>query len=228
MRIHALQHVAFEDMAAIKDWAREKGHETAATLLYENQPLPGLDDLDMLVVMGGPMNIYEYEKHPWLKAEKQFIAEAVRSGKPVLGICLGAQLMADALGGKVTRNEQKEIGWFPVSILPDAPLPFSALPRTFTAFHWHGDMFSIPPDAVRAAESEACANQAFAWGERAVGLQFHLETTGESMNRLIDNCADELVDGEFIQSRKQMLARTDDLAKANQILWTLLGELVGE
>ncbi len=133
------------------------------------------------------MNVYEEAEYPWLAAEKAFIAAAIGAGKPVLGICLGAQLIAAVLGGTVSKGPQPEIGWYPVELTPagrELPL-FAGFPDRFTALHWHGDTFSIPPGATHVASSAACANQAFAYdGGRVVGLQFHLEETRESLAQL--------------------------------------------
>lgn len=165
MRIHYLQHVPFEGPAYIETWAGEKGHPVAGSLLFQGGQLPALDQFDLLVIMGGPMNVYEEEK---------FIKEAIEAGKLVLGVCLGAQLLADVLGGQVTRNQDKEIGWHPVTLTADAKNSrfFRNLPPYFNAFHWHGDTFSIPPGGLRVAESQACLNQAFEYDGRVLGLQF--------------------------------------------------------
>ena len=205
MRLHYLQHVPFEDLAGIEDWAEDRGHQISRTLLFDGQKLPGMDEFDWLVIMGGPMNIYEEDKYPWLAGEKRFIRDAIISDKIVLGICLGGQLIADVLGGRVRRNLYKEIGWHHVKLTPEGQNSriFNVLPNTFMAFHWHGDTFEIPPQAHRAAESEACANQAFMIG-KAVGLQFHLESSMDSIDHLIENCSDELVDGKYIQSPEEI------------------------
>src|SRR5262249_35158018 len=153
MRIHYLQHVAFEDLAAIESWAEDAGHTIAATQLFRNQPLPETADFDMLVVLGGPMNIYEEDQHPWLASEKRFIERALGEEKHVLGICLGSQLIADILGARVFRNREKEIGWFPITLTEAAqshPL-FADVPENITVFHWHGDTFDLPAGAIHLA-----------------------------------------------------------------------------
>ncbi len=194
MAVHYLQHVPFEGLGAIEDWCCARGHSITVTRLYA-EPLPRRVEGDLLVVMGGPMNIYQEERHPWLAAEKSLLRDAIAEGARVLGICLGAQLLADVLGGSVTRNPEREIGWFPVELVPEAgAIPgFDRLPPRFIALHWHGDTFSIPEGALRLAGSEACANQAFAWDEgRVLGLQFHLEETIESLTLLVQHAAHEL------------------------------------
>jgi GMP synthase (glutamine-hydrolysing) len=209
MRIHYFQHVPFEGLGCVAQWAEVKGHAVTVTRFYLNEPTPAQSEIDWLIVMGGPMNIYEEVEYPWLSREKRFIKEAIRAGKVVIGICLGAQLIADVLGGPVTRNAHKEIGWFPVEFTPEARLlnlPVSPM----TVLHWHGDTFAIPPGAVRIARSEACENQAFVYDGRVVGLQFHIEFTRESLGAIIPNCANELVEGKYIQSGGEMLRESDE------------------
>ncbi len=227
MRIHSLEHVPFEDLAQIGVWAAQHGHQVTRTRFYAHDPLPSWRDYDWLVVMGGPMNIYEEDLYPWLAQEKACILEAIRQGRVVLGICLGAQLIADVLGGPVTKNAHREIGWFPVNLTEAAaasPL-FHDLPRQFIAFHWHGDTFAIPPDAQAMAASAACAHQAFTYGDRVVGLQFHLESTPASVQKLIDHCGDELTDGPFIQSPTEMLGQETFFLDIGKNMTRLLNNL---
>jgi len=227
MKIHYLQHVPFEDMAMIESWAKEKGHDISRTLLFEGEALPELEKFDWLVIMGGPMNIYEDEKYPWLAAEKSFIREAIEGKKVVLGICLGAQLIADVLGGKVRRNDHREIGWHPVSLTPEGSRSeiFGVLPKKFVALQWHGDTFDIPPGAAWMAKSEACENQAFQLG-KAIGLQFHLEASMDSINDLIKNCSDELSGGgDYVQSDRQILAGVDVIPEMNGLMARFLDEV---
>lgn len=226
-RIHSLQHVPFEDLANIEVWARKKGHSVYRTLLFNDEALPRMDDFDWLVVMGGPMNIYEEEKYPWLVKEKKVISEAITRKKIVLGVCLGAQLIADVLGGKVYQNKFKEIGWYPVSLTPEAKKTrvFSSMSKKFMAFHWHGDTFDIPPGAIRTAESEGCAHQAFEYDGRVIGLQFHLESSEASIRKLIQNCGDELVNARYIQKAEKMLSQKNHLPEINEMMEVLLDQM---
>ncbi len=226
MRIHSLEHEPFEGLANIEVWAKNRGHSISRTLLFNDEELPDVSDFDWLVIMGGSMNIYEEEKYPWLREEKNFIAEAIAAKKIVLGVCLGSQLAADVLGGRVCKNKYKEIGWFPVSLTTDAknsPV-FSTLPDTLIAFHWHGDTFKIPHGATRTAQSEGCANQAFEYG-RVMGLQFHLEYSAESINLMFRNCGDEIVDGKYIQKPDEIVSRISNVHKMTEILNTLLDSI---
>ena len=171
------------------------------------------------------MNIYEEKEYPWLAAEKKFIGTAIEKGKIVLGICLGAQLIAGVLGGRVVRNRYKEIGWFPVSLRREGleSVPFRGFPNDFPAFHWHGDTFSLPLGAAMLAESEACPAQAFSYnGDRVLALQFHLESSTDSIRALIQNCSDELVDGEYIQSADAILRNTENFSKIYNTMLLLL------
>ena len=171
------------------------------------------------------MNVYQEAEYPWLAAEKAFIATAIGAGKAVLGICLGAQLIAAVLGGPVSKGAQPEIGWYPVELTPEGrglPL-FAAFPVRFTALHWHGDTFSIPPGATHVASSAACANQAFAYdGGRVVGLQFHLEETRESLAQLVDNAGGELVQDDWIATPEELLAPEAPFAPCRELLFSLL------
>jgi GMP synthase-like glutamine amidotransferase len=225
MRLHYIQHVPFEGPANIQVWAENQGWQISGTGLYRMEQLPPQDEFDWLVIMGGPMNVYEEKEFPWLAAEKKFIRTAIENDKIVLGICLGAQLIADVLGGRVVRNRHKEIGWFPVSLTPDGPasVPFQGFPKQFPALHWHGDTFSLPPGAIMLAESRACPAQAFsASGDRVLALQFHLESSVESIRALIENCSDELVDAEYVQTADAIMGRKENFSSINSTMLKLL------
>ncbi|MDQ8206986.1 lipoyl(octanoyl) transferase LipB [Coraliomargarita sp. SDUM461003] len=206
MRILCLQHVPFEGPAAIADWAHSRGHSLHCHLVFEQGTLPALDRFDLLLVMGGPMNIYEVEAHPWLIAEKELIVSAIAAGKYLVGICLGAQLIADALGAAVTAGPQAEIGWYPIQSEEKAPA-WLELPEELRVLHWHGDRFELPAGATRIASSAACPNQAFLYNERVLAWQCHLETTSESLAALIENCSDELAQtGPYLMTAEQLQA----------------------
>lgn len=207
MKIHYFQHVPFEELGYIREWAKKPGNRLSATRFYEDQRLPFIDICDFLIVLGGPMSVNEEQKNPWIVNEKKFIEKAIAAGKKVLGICLGAQLIADVLGARVYPNTEKEIGWFPVEFTPEGrshPL-FSSFPEKQTVFHWHGDTFDLPAGAVHIASSEACRNQAFVYGNNVVGLQFHLELSDADILRMVQNCGDELSGGRFIQQEKELM-----------------------
>lgn len=219
-----MQHVPFEDAGSIAEWAEERGHVFDVTMAYtEESPAP--DEFDWLVIMGGPMNACSERENPWLSGEKALVRNAIKCGKLVLGVCLGAQIVADVLGGTVTRNPEPEIGWFPVEILTDEP-PFDVLPKTFTVAQWHGDTFATPECATHAARSEACENQAFVAADgTVVGLQFHLEWTRPALAALIERCAEDLVDAPWVQQPGELLGAEARFADARVHLFAFLDRM---
>ena len=227
MKIHYLQHVPFEGLGSIEAWARQHQHTLSVTRLYQNDPFPLLEDLDWLIVMGGPMNIYEESQYPWLIQEKQFIKQAIAQDKTVIGICLGSQLIADILGSPVYSGKYKEIGWFTIELTPEAINSelFKAFSPQLTVFHWHGDTFDLPPGATRLAYSEACQNQAFLYGNKVLGLQFHLESTPASVTQMIKHCSDELIEAKYIQTSADLLASDQHFMTINDVMNTILDRL---
>jgi GMP synthase (glutamine-hydrolysing) len=221
--IHWLQHVPFEGLGTMETWLDEQGHTLSCSRLWAGDSLPSLDSFAALIVMGGPMGIYDHEEYPWLVQEKAFLAQVVEREIPVLGICLGAQLLADVLGAKVTPNPEKEIGWYTVKATADMPEALrSVLPKEMTVFHWHGDTFSLPEDAVCLYSSSACVNQAFLYKKHVLGLQFHLETTPESAATLVENCRQELVEAPWIMTEEEMLHRENAFREINACMHGVL------
>lgn len=231
MKIHCLQHLKNDTLGNIGTWVSMKGHRLTKTLLYEKPVFPEPEEFDMLLIMGGTMSVYQEEEFPWLRPEKKFVKEAIDTGKPVLGSCFGAQLIAEVLGGKVTRNRFKEIGWYRVKALAGenasnkekilSELPSGLFPE-FTAFMWHGDTFEIPAGAVRLFESEACNNQGFIHGENILGLQFHPEADRQWIGNLIEDSGHELVEGKYIQSKEQIFRHENFLEDSRKIAFSLM------
>ena len=217
MRIHSLQHVQFEDIGSMATDFAARHYPVTTTHWYRGDKAPELHSFDALIVMGGPMGIYDEALYPWLADEKAFIKEAINAGKIVLGVCLGAQLIADVLGGKVTRNAHKEIGWLPLQIQPAANAhPIARILAKYPeVFHWHGDTFAIPPGAIHIARSEGCLNQAYVVNERVYGFQFHLETTPASAAALIEHCAGDIDGSRYTQSAHTMLGDAQRFASIN-------------
>ncbi|HZT69175.1 MAG TPA: type 1 glutamine amidotransferase [Terriglobia bacterium] len=207
MHLHIIQHVPFEGPGAIAEWAQVRGHSISRTEQWRDERLPSMEEFDLLVMMGGPMSANDDREFPWLAAEKRFITEAVEGRKAVLGVCLGAQLVANVLGARVYRNPEKEVGWFPVRLTHEAAKSqmFSGFPPTMTVLHWHGETFDLPVGAVRLAESEFCHNQAFEIGGRVLGLQFHMEVLPEGLESLIENCSADLMPGPAVQTAEEIL-----------------------
>ena len=225
--IHWFQHVPFEGLGTIEPWLTARDCTPSVTRFHAGDPLPDINTTDWLIVMGGPMGVYDQDRYPWLKEEIAWIRDAIASGKTVLGVCLGAQLIAAALGARVYPNAQKEIGWFPVTLTERgrrSPL-LKGFPPELTVFHWHGDTFDLPPGSEQLIASVACSHQAFSHGDRVIGLQCHLEITLSGITALIDHCSHELVPGPFIQSAGQLQAPSDRFDSIHRWMNALLDHL---
>lgn len=208
MRVYVLQHVPFEELGNIQPWLAQHKADVHYCRLYANDPLPDVNETDLLIVLGGPMSVNDESHYPWLVAEKAFLAQAIAAEKPIVGICLGAQLIASCQGARIYSNYAKEIGWFDINAVAVSGdvLP---LPATMHVFHWHGETFELPDNAVLLASSVACNNQIFQLGKRVIGLQCHLETTEENVRSMVLHCADELTGGSFIQDANVILSAGD-------------------
>ncbi len=229
MKAHYIQHVPFEGPANLKPWLHGKNIPLSTTRMYKNDPLPALDDIDFLIIMGGPMSVGDEKIYPWLAEEMRYIETAIGKKKHVLGICLGAQLIAHVLGAGIRKNRYREIGWFPVHIDGDqgeAGL-FRNIPEIITPFHWHGDTFDIPAGAVKCAGSRGCGNQAFVYNGRIAALQFHLEADTPGIKSLINNCPDDITDGKYIQPPSELLLNAEEkVREISKVMDTFLGNLL--
>ncbi len=224
MRIHYLQHVAFEGLGSMESELLAHGHQLSCTHCFANDAWPAQDGFDALIIMGGPMGVYDEATLPWLVTEKQFIKQTVQAGKKVLGICLGAQLLAEVLGASVFRNSYREIGWWPVTRRTDCAgsALASAFPAEAEVFHWHGDTFNLPEGARLLASSSGCRNQGFVWNERVLALQFHLETTLHDAQTWLAQDSGELDGSRYAQTAAAMLAHPERFAAANELMSALL------
>jgi GMP synthase (glutamine-hydrolysing) len=215
MRIGVLQHAAFEGPGEIGAWATERGHALSVCHLYRGDALPEIDSFDLLLIMGGEMNIYQYRDWPWLKAESAFIRSVLEKGKRAVGICLGGQLIADALGAQVVQNAEIELGWLPITWTAEARAAFPGLLPQATVLHWHGDTFGLPPGATRLAASEGCPEQGYMIPGKCLGLQFHLEVDPELTKEFVQGQTD-WPKGRYVQTRDTVLKDASTYHAANR------------
>ncbi len=244
MRLLFLQHDPLDGPGVLIEWAHTQGYTLETCLICEGEPLPPLESFDLLVSLGGPMGAYEEEKHPWIALEKQYLREALAAGKKLVGLCLGCQLLADALGGKAYRHTLKEFGWQPIILTEEGKKLFpisstaggAASPlilkndqeADFLAFQWHGDTYSLPPGALQLARNEACEQQAFLLGNQVLGLQFHLEWT-EAMMR--DALADpgvalSMIPSPTVQTPEEILSNLSLFPSGKKRFFALMDRFV--
>ncbi|MCC4259143.1 type 1 glutamine amidotransferase [Halopseudomonas aestusnigri] len=207
--MHYLQHVEFEGLGLIEQWLTAHGHTLSGSRLYAGDALPELESVDLLIIMGGPMSVNDEQALPWLREEKAFIRRALTADKAMLGICLGAQLIAAALGQPVYANAEREIGWFRVTGNTHHNGAAFHFPAQFHALHWHGETFDLPPGAILLASSDACENQAFQLGRSVIGLQFHLEADRALLERFVTADAQALSPERWVQTAGQILSVDD-------------------
>jgi GMP synthase (glutamine-hydrolysing) len=229
MRLHILMHESFEAPAAIETWARVRGHSIAYTRFYQGDVLPEtVDNLDYLIIMGGPQSpatTEEESPHYHAKDEMAFIKKAIDADKLVLGVCLGAQLIGDALGAAFGHSPEREIGVFNISLTPEAkndPI-FSTFPDTFPVGHWHCDMPGLTSDAVILATSPGCPRQVVRYTPKVYGFQCHFEFTPEAVEGMIENNSHELEQFKgmpYIQTAEEL--RKNDYKGMNELLLKFL------
>jgi len=199
-KVTVLQHEPFEKLGIIADALRSRSISYEYVRSFEGQPVPRhMTDVDGLIIMGGSMAVYEHHWYPFLLDEIKLIETAIEAGKQVLGICLGSRLLATGLGAGVSRAAKKEIGWYPIKLRPDSPNDkvFGEAPASFTAYHWHGDIFELPKGAAPLASSELTEHQAYRYGTGAYGLLFHMEATQSTVDGMVNGFAEELREEEL-------------------------------
>ena len=222
MNVRVFQHVPFEGLGAIEAWLEERDATVEWHRWLENPAAPDMAGVDLLIVLGGPMSVND--PLPWLDLERAAIRQAIDRGSAVLGICLGAQQITRVLGGTVAPGPDREIGWWPIHVVPSDSRFAGFFPEEVTVFHWHGEACSLPPGAYLIAESPLCPVQAFSFGARVLALQFHLETTPDSARALAEHCPDDLRPGPCVQPLRAMLGH--DPRPAHRLLRLLLDRLV--
>ena len=211
MTIHVLQHVHFESPGYILEWANEQNIKVTYTRFFKGDELPDIQEIDGLVIMGGPMSVYDEEHISWLAEEKAFIRSCIYHKIPVLGICLGAQLIADVLGARVYPHSHQEIGWFPIQVTSTNDRLSEA-----RVFHWHGDTYDLPQGAIHVASSEGCYQQAFTYKNHVLALQFHLEVGREEVNRMLAHDSDDIGEGPYVQSISKIKEVEDSVIETNK------------
>jgi GMP synthase (glutamine-hydrolysing) len=226
MQIHCIAHAPFETPGAIAGWASARGHALIVTSPCAHQNLPDATQVEFLILLGGPQSPLHMDDFPYLRDEIELTAEVMRSERPVVGLCLGCQLIAEALGARTSRSPQKEVGTFPVQLTGAArqdPI-LKVWPPEVDVLHWHNDMPGIPDGAVLLARSAGCPHQAFRFGDRTYGFQFHLEPTLQSIRLLLDGAPEDLAASRYTQTPSQILS--SDFTTMNGLLAQILDSLV--
>jgi GMP synthase-like glutamine amidotransferase len=210
MEILVFQHHPLEGLGTIKDWL--ESHQASITYhkFFEDQSIPNIDDYDGLIIMGGPMSVNDEDEHPWITDAVKTIKRAIDSNKKVLGICLGAQLIAKSLGAIVKPNQHREIGLHPISPVKTSNTDVFTFPNPLNVIHWHSQTFDIPLNATHIAQSEACTNQGFQMGKNAIGLQFHLELDKDSLKSLIKEFKDQLIQDQYVHNEGRINSITNE------------------
>lgn len=227
MLIHVLQHEPYEGPGLIYEWANEKGHEVVITEVFNNRPLPSLNTFDWLVIMGGAMSVNDEAIYSWLKPEKELVRSAIAAGKIVLGICLGAQMIANALGKRVYKNAAKEIGWFPITLTETGIQNqfLSAAWHNQSFFHWHGETFDLPDGAQLLASSIACVNQAFNMGSKVWAFQFHPEVNAQVLHQMVSSGSEELVPADYVMSGSTILEMQSTINRVRPLFYSFLDKV---
>jgi GMP synthase (glutamine-hydrolysing) len=228
--IHFFQHLPHERCGNIERWARRRGRAVSRTRFARGEMPPADGDIEVLVIMGCARNVYQYRDYPCLPAQRKFAEQFLTRGGKVLGICHGAQVLADILGGRVYQNPFHEIGWHPLTMTAAAKdSSLSALPDGQRVLHWHGDNFDLPRGATLLASSAACPRQAFSYGAQILALQFHLEIGPGDLDALIEDCRDDFkLSGPWIQTEAEIRAGADrHAAAAEQFLGRVMDAFVG-
>jgi len=222
-RFHYIQHVPFEGPGVILPWALKQGFRITATHVWKEEKYPSLSSFDWLLILGGPMSIHDEKEFPWLIKEKELIKKAAESGKKVIGICLGAQLIASALGAEVSLNRVREVGWYPLAETAKGKAsPFKGILDGLTAFHWHGETFTIPDKAVHLCKSEGCINQGFSIGNNILALQFHLETDDIILRGMVKELEQEKMSGGFVMDPPVIMEHRNYLHRNQEAMIRLL------
>jgi GMP synthase-like glutamine amidotransferase len=208
LRVHYFQHIAGEGFGSCYDYLKAHQAKITATEFFalpvdlplELEALPDIDEVDLLIIMGGTMSVNDEANYPWLKLEKRWLRRYLSAGKPAIGLCLGGQLIANALGASVSRNQHQELGWMDVGRVSHVPENYFQIPEKINIMQWHSETFEIPRGGVRLAQNNVCQNQMYQIGRNVLGFQFHPEMTPHALQLLIENEEDSAAfNGEYVQ-----------------------------
>lgn len=223
-----MEHVPYESLGVLEDEFYNQNHVITKTALYRKPEFPHPDEVDFLVIMGGPMGANDEGDYHWLSKEKQFVERTIENSVPVVGICLGAQIIASVLGAEVYPAKYTEIGWYPVKLTDDGKS--NALMRGWPdepqVFHWHGDTFDLPDQAVHLARSEGCENQAFIYDDRVLGLQFHVEMRPKDIQDMLNFSGDHGERGPYVQETSEIENQLDKCERINALARGTVRELM--
>lgn len=228
MRIHYFQHNHFEDLGYIDDWANSNNFTTSVTRFDLKPKLPLLQDFDWLVIMGGAMGVHDSDQYPWIPEEIEFIKKAIHSGKIVIGVCLGSQMIASALGARVYKNSEPEMGFWHIKFLPSAQKDdvFRHFPKELNVMHFHFDTFTLPEGAILMASSTVTPVQAFRYSTNVFALQFHSELTVSNLPTFIRELETEIIPGPLAQNPYEMLQKINYCISNNDIFSKVLDEIL--
>lgn len=232
-KVLVIQHVPFEGLGWLDTWFQMKAVQYRILRFFEleeEQSPPSFEEFDALIILGGPMGVSDAKDLPWLDRELKYISHILHGPKkPILGICLGSQILAHLLGGQVRKNNEKEIGWYPISLTPEGRglSFFEDWPEDMVVFHWHQDMFTPPKGSLLFATSAACSHQGFVYQGHIIGFQFHLEITPEITKRLVESCAQDIASpGPYVATKHQILSGFAPYAKVKLSLFSFLDKWV--